>query len=98
MAKYILDQEEQEILDAFESEKIQPIPKADEEMKRHKEYAAATFKKDKRINIRLASRDLTMIQKLALREGIPYQTFITSILHKFADGRYIENHPNNHPK
>ena len=93
MSTYTLDQEEQEILAAFESGAIQPIPNAKEEMAKHREYAAATFKKDKRINIRLASRDLYAIQKLALREGIPYQTFISSILHKFADGRYTELHP-----
>ena len=93
MTTYTLDQEEQEILEAFESGAIQPIPNAKEEMAKHREYAAATFKKDKRINIRLASRDLSTIQKLALREGIPYQTFISSILHKFADGRYAEIRP-----
>ncbi len=91
--KYKLDQEEQEILDAFESEEIQPTRNALDEIAKHKHYAAATFKKDKRINIRLTSRDLTMIQKLALSEGIPYQTFIASILHKFADGRYMEKEP-----
>ena len=40
--------------------------------------------------ISIANRDLSELQKLALIEGIPYQTFITSILHKFADGKYIE--------
>ena len=90
MAKYSLDKEEQEILDAFESGEMQSIPNAKEEIKKHRGYAAATFKKDKRINIRLAGRDLSAIQKLALSEGVPYQTFIASILHKFADGRYLE--------
>ena len=52
------------------------------------------LKKDKRINIRITSRDLSAIQKLALSEGIPYQTLIASILHKFADGRYIEKPAN----
>ena len=54
MAKYKIDEEEQEILDAFESGKIQPIPSANKEMEKQKKYASATFKKDKRINIRLA--------------------------------------------
>ena len=90
MTSYTLDQEEQEILDAFDSGEMQPIPHAQEEMEKHREYAAATLKKDKRINIRLTSHDLATIQKLAQREGIPYQTFISSILHKFADGRYTE--------
>lgn len=95
MGKYQLSQEEQEILDAFESGKIQPIPNAKEEIKKHREYAAETFGKDKRIDIRIASRDLTTIQKLALLEGIPYQAFIAGVLHKFADGRYIEREADN---
>jgi predicted DNA binding CopG/RHH family protein len=90
MPEYKLDKEEQEILDAFESGEMQPIPNAAQEIERHKKYAAATFKKDKRINIRLTSQDLNRIRKLAMSEGIPYQTFIASILHKFADGRYLE--------
>ena len=83
-------QEEQEILEAFESGDIQPIQNANEEIKKHKKYAANTFTLDKEINISIASRDFSMIQKLALMEGIPYKTFISSILHKFVDGRYME--------
>ena len=90
MAEYILDEEEQEILNAFEAGKLNSIPNVNDEMKKHSQVAAATFKKDKRINIRIANRDLSELQKLALVEGIPYQTFITSILHKFADGKYTE--------
>jgi len=95
MPKYKLDKEEQEILEAFDNDEIQPASNAEKLMKQHKGYASSTFKKDKRINIRLTSRDLTMIQKLALSEGIPYQTFIGSILHKFADGRYVEKQSKN---
>jgi predicted DNA binding CopG/RHH family protein len=94
MGNYKLDQEEQGILDAFESGEIQPIPNAKEEISKHRKYAAETFKKDKRINIRVTSRDLSEIRKLALTEGIPYQTYIASILHKFADGKYVEKQAN----
>jgi len=90
MPNYKLDNEEQEILGAFDSGKLQSIPNVKQEMEKHQGYAKETFKKDKRINIRLTSRDLTSIQKLAIKEGIPYQTFIASILHKYADGRYLE--------
>jgi len=89
MMKYNLDEEEQEILNAFESEKFESVPNVEDEIKKHAQIAGTTFKKDKRINIRIANRDLSELQKLALVEGIPYQTFITSILHKFADGKYI---------
>lgn len=89
-----LDKEEREILEAFERGELKSIPHKAAELKRHKEYAAATFKKDSRINIRLARRDLDTLQKRALIEGIPYQTLIASVLHKFADGRLIEKMPN----
>ena len=49
-------------------------------------YAKATFKKDRRLNIRLSSKDLEAIQKRALAEGLPYQTLIASLLHKYAAG------------
>ena len=51
-----------------------------------KEYARATIRKDKRVNIRISERDLRELKRLALREGLPYQTLISSILHKFVNG------------
>lgn len=54
---------------------------------RYAQQAAATFKKDRRVNIRISSRDLEAIQKRALEEGLPYQTLIASVLHKYATGR-----------
>ncbi len=90
MVEYKLDEEEQEILNAFELGELKSVPNVKDEIEKHRQIATATFKKDKRINIRIANRDLSELQKLALMEGIPYQTFITSILHKFADGKYIE--------
>ena len=50
----------------------------------------ATFRKDRRLNIRLSSKDLEAIQKRALAEGLPYQTLISSLLHKYASGRLKE--------
>jgi predicted DNA binding CopG/RHH family protein len=90
MVEYTLDEEEQEIINAFESGKLKSIPNVKDEIEKHRQISATTFKKDKRINIRIANRDFSELQKLALVEGIPYQIFITSILHKFADGKYIE--------
>jgi hypothetical protein len=54
------------------------------------EYAKATFRKDRRLNIRLSSKDLEVIQKRALEEGLPYQTLVSSLLHKYASGRLRE--------
>ena len=85
-----LDQEEKEILEAFERGELKSVPNKDAELKRHREYAAATFRKDKRINIRISERDLRALQKRALTEGIPYQTLVSSILHKYVEGRFVE--------
>jgi len=52
--------------------------------------AKATFRKDRRLNVRLSSKDLEAIQKRALAEGPPYQTLISSLLHKYAPGRLTE--------
>ena len=85
-----LNSEEREILKAFESGKLQKVKKLEKVLESHKSAAEATFKKDARINIRLPSRDLRALQARALREGIPYQTLVASILHKYADGRLVE--------
>ena len=86
-----LDQEESEILEAFKSGKVKRTKDATETQKRHQQYAEAMFKKDARINIRLPSKDLRGLQKKALAEGIPYQTLVASILHKYVEGRLHEN-------
>ena len=86
-----LSSEEHEILEAFEKGKLKRSRNAADTQKRHQEYAEAMFKKDARINIRLSSKDLRGLQKRALAEGIPYQTLISSILHKYVEGRLNEN-------
>lgn len=86
-----LDQEEREILEAFVSGNVRRSNDAAETQKRHQEYAEGIFRKDARINIRLPSKDLRGLQKKALAEGIPYQTLIASILHKYVEGRLHED-------
>ncbi len=81
-----LTKEEKEILDAFEAGKLKSVPNVKKEVARHKDIAGNTLKKNKRINIRLPERDLIHLQREAVREGIPYQTLIASILHKHAEG------------
>jgi predicted DNA binding CopG/RHH family protein len=85
-----LSNEEREILEALEKGKLKRSKTATNTQKRHQEYAEAMFKKDARINIRLSSKDLRGLQKRALAEGIPYQTLIASILHKYVEGRLSE--------
>lgn len=86
-----LDKEEQEILDAFDAGELQRSPDSEERNARHQQYAEAMFKKDARINIRLSSKDLRGLQKKALAEGIPYQTLVASILHKYVEGSLYED-------
>ncbi len=85
-----LDKEEREILEAFESGNLKTVKNVKEQIKKHQAIAEATFKKDARINIRLSSRDLRSLQARALKEGVPYQTLVSSVLHKFVDGQLIE--------
>jgi predicted DNA binding CopG/RHH family protein len=79
-----LTKEEKEILDAFERGAVRSVPNVDNEIRRHRQYARNTLLKNKRINIRISEKDLLHIQREAVREGIPYQTLISSILHKYA--------------
>ncbi len=83
--------EEREIIEAFERGELQSVHDKAADLKTHREYAAATFKKDSRVNIRISGKDLRALRKLAVREGIPYQTFIASVLHKYVDGRLRED-------
>lgn len=85
-----LDSEEKQLLDSVERGEWKTIPNFEKEAKRYQEYAKATFRKDKRVNIRISERDLTNIQKKAIEEGIPYQTLMSSVLHKFVSGRLKE--------
>ena len=81
------NKEEKEILNAYENGKLKSIRGKSAELKKHQTYAEATFRKDKRVNIRISSRDLNLLQRRALSEGIPYQTLIASVLHKYVDGQ-----------
>ena len=85
MKKVKLDDEEQAILDAYEADEFESVM-TDERKNSIEQAAKATFKKDKRINIRLSGRDLSAIQRRALEEGIPYQTLVASVLHKYVSG------------
>jgi predicted DNA binding CopG/RHH family protein len=85
-----LDQEEQEIVTAFENNKLKTIPHQNVLISRLRIAARNTIKKDKRVNIRISTKDLTELQVLAIKDGIPYQTLMSSVLHKYANGRFKE--------
>jgi predicted DNA binding CopG/RHH family protein len=85
-----LTKEEKEILTSFENDEWKEIPNMDTEIKKHVEYAKATYRKDKRVNIRISKKDLEPVQRKALEEGIPYQTLMASLIHKYINGKLIE--------
>ena len=88
MAK--LSSKEKDILGSVETGDWRSVRNKQKESERYQAYAKETFRKDRRVNIRLAGRDLEAIQKRAMIEGIPYQTLIASIIHKFAAGRLVD--------
>jgi len=85
MSKLKLSKEEKEILKDFEAGEFKSVLTS-KRKKALQTIAEDTFKKDKRINIRISSRDLESLQRRALEEGIPYQTLVSSILHKYVSG------------
>jgi predicted DNA binding CopG/RHH family protein len=85
-----LNAEEKEILASYERGEWRPAKGTKSNPSRYARYAKATFRKDRRVNIRISSKDLEAIQKRALEEGLPYQTLISSLLHKYASGRLRE--------
>ncbi len=84
------DKEELRILRDFERDEFRSIRNFKAEKRQLEEAARNTLQKDKRINIRISSRDLERLQMRAAREGVPYQTYIASSLHKLVSGRLKE--------
>ena len=90
MAKIRLDKEEKELLESYARGEWKSVRNLKEEIEKHRGYARQTLKKDKRVNIRISSMVLDELQTRAVEDGIPYQTLISSILHRFVTGRLIE--------
>jgi predicted DNA binding CopG/RHH family protein len=85
-----LDNYEKDILESFEKGEWHSIKNVKNKIKVHQLYAKNSLKKDKRINIRITAKDLEEIQRKAISEGIPYQTLIASVIHKYNTGKLIE--------
>lgn len=81
---------EERISEDYEKGRFQSVSPSKAELKSFREAARATFIKDRRVNVRLSSPDLMDIQTRAAEEGVPYQTLIASVLHKFVTGRFTE--------
>jgi predicted DNA binding CopG/RHH family protein len=84
---------EQEILASFERGEWKPVRNQKGEIARIEAAATAALLKNKRVNIRISSRDLEGLQARAAEEGVPYQTLMASVLHKFVSGRLVEAQP-----
>jgi predicted DNA binding CopG/RHH family protein len=82
--------DELELLASYENEAWQSVKNVKEQKELYRAYAHATLRKDKRVNIRISEKDLLDLQKRAVREGIPYQTLMSSVLHKFVNGSLSE--------
>lgn len=85
-----LDKEEQELLDSVERGEWKSVKNLKSEIKRHQQYARNTLKKDRRVNIRVSSKDLEELQTIAVTDGIPYQTLMSSVLHRFVSGLLVD--------
>lgn len=85
-----LDEEERDLLESYERGEWVPVPDMEARIAEYQEAARAFFRKDRRVNIRISNRDILALQEIALEEGIPYQTLMSSILHKYVTGRLVE--------
>ena len=81
-----IDQEEKDLMSSIENDEWQPVKNIDQEKEKAVAAARNTLKKDKRINLRLTQKDYHQIQIKAIEEGMPYQTLISSLVHKYLNG------------
>jgi len=87
MKRYRLDEEEREILNAIERGQWELVKPKRSEFERFAQIAKSTLRKDQRMNIRISKADLNRIKAKAAEEGIPYQTLVASIIHKYVSGK-----------
>jgi len=90
MSDLKLQPDEIELLASYENDEWQSVKNVKEQAAQYQTYARATFRKDKRVNIRISEKDLLNLQKRAMKDGIPYQTLISSVLHKYVSGALAE--------
>lgn len=88
--KLYLDDEERDLIESVERGEWKSVKNLRQEINKHQQYARNTLRKDKRVNIRISSRDLEALQSKAVEDGIPYQTLIGSVLHRYVAGRLKE--------
>ena len=85
-----MNPEEREILEKFERGELRRAAGAEREIETARIAARNTFKKTRRVNLRVTERDFNLAHARAREEGIPYQTLLSSVIHKYLSGRLIE--------
>jgi predicted DNA binding CopG/RHH family protein len=85
-----LDSDEKELMQSIENEKWVSVDDLEKEIRKAKKAAYATVAKSERMNIRLSPNDLKRLKVKAMEEGMPYQTLVSSIIHKYVTGRLKE--------
>ena len=88
-----IDREEKDLLTTYELGEWQPVANRDGEMDRYREYARATFEKEKRVNIHVSGTDLEALQRQAVEQGVPCEALMSSVIHKYASGRLTDGPP-----
>lgn len=89
-----LTKDEKSILKSYEGGEWKSTKDIGSDSKKMKLYAKNALRKDKRVNIRISENDLVQLQRKAVQDGLPYQTLISSVLHKFINGRLVETESN----
>ncbi len=85
-----LDKEEKELLESYENGEWIPVENFEKEKAKCQQIARNTALKNRRINIRLSEKDLSNLKAKSLEEGLPYQTLVASIIHKYVAGKLRE--------
>ena len=85
-----LNREERQLLSAFERGALKSVITSEAALRRYRDYARATLSKPQRVNIRLSAQTLAGIRSRAAEEGMPYQTLMATVLHKYTTGRFVE--------
>ena len=88
-----MSSEEREILDRFERGELRPVADVERALEAARQAARNTFNKTRRVNLRVTERDFELAHSRAREEGIPYQTLLSSVIHKYLSGRLIEKAP-----
>ena len=85
-----LNSEDRDILERFERDEVRPAPNAERELDLARQAARNTFNKTRRVNLRMTERDFNLAHSRAREEGLPYQTLLSSVIHKYLSGRLTE--------